>query len=215
MPLHQLLHLLYILFWFYLVMKFWQWQEQDLSCQSDLHSSYHFRHFCGSLPCSSPLAFVEWYSPLANTAHTHHGMMYFVKRVKNLQGNRVQDAIIPLANIQQGCMLFPTIFGGTPDTTWLHNHLTLHPPFWSIIGLVNIHIGQFINLLYMYIYNNNRYYGIYGILSSGHMRDTWETPKDYQSLPNHHDMSWAVLGLMWELWHCCVYPSLARIEQQV
>ena len=75
------------------------------------------------------------------TAHTRHGMMYFVKKVKNLQGNRVQGVIIPLANIQQSCMLCPTIFDGTPDTTWLHHHLTLHPPFWLIIGLVNIHIG--------------------------------------------------------------------------
>ena len=96
-----------------------------MSCQSDLHSS--------------------------NTAHTHHGMMYFVKKVKNLQGNRVQGVIIPLANIQQSCMLFPTIFNETPDTTWLHHHFSLHPSFWLIIGLVNIYIGQFINLLYMYI----------------------------------------------------------------
>ena len=44
------------------------------------------------------------------------------------------------------------------------------------------------------------------------MRDTWERPKDYQRLPNHHNMSSAVLGLMWELWHCCVYLSLARIK---
>jgi hypothetical protein len=46
-----------------------------------------------------PLVFVEWYSPLANTAHIHHRMMYLVKKVKNSQGNRVQGAIIPLANI--------------------------------------------------------------------------------------------------------------------
>ena len=64
-----------------------------------------------------PLAFVEWYSPLANTAHVQHEMMYLVKKVKNSQGNRVQGAIIPLANIQQSCMLFP-IFDGAPDTTW-------------------------------------------------------------------------------------------------
>jgi len=64
-----------------------------------------------------PLAFVEWYSPLANAAHVRHGMMYLVKKVKNSQGNRVQGTIIPLANIRQSCMLFP-IFDGTPDTTW-------------------------------------------------------------------------------------------------
>ena len=100
----------------------------------------------------------------------------------------------------------------------LHHHLTLHRSFWSIIGLINICISQFINLLYMYtvrglgvrgyIQKNNRYYGIYGILNSGHIRDT----KDYQILPKHHNVSWAVLGLMQELWHCCVYLILARIK---
>jgi hypothetical protein len=62
-----------------------------------------------------PLAFIEWYSPLTNAAQARHGMMYYVNKVKNSQGTRVQGAIIPLANIQQSCMLFP-IFQGTPDT---------------------------------------------------------------------------------------------------
>jgi hypothetical protein len=43
--------------------------------------------------------------------------MYYVNKVKNSQGTQVQGAIIPLANIQQSCMLFP-IFQGTPDTHW-------------------------------------------------------------------------------------------------
>ena len=64
-----------------------------------------------------PLAFVEWYSPLTNIAHPRHGMMYYVNKVKNSHGNRVQGAIIPLANVRQSCMLFP-IFDGTPNTTW-------------------------------------------------------------------------------------------------
>ena len=63
------------------------------------------------------LAFVEWYSSLANSAQARHGMMYLVKKVQNSQGNRVQGAIIPLANIRQSCMLFPT-FDETPDITW-------------------------------------------------------------------------------------------------
>jgi hypothetical protein len=83
--------------------------------------------------------------------------------------------------------------------------LTLLPPSWSIIGLVNIHISQFISLLYMYIWNAMEYTAFWS-------QDMWETPKDYQRLPKHPDTFWHVPGLMWEILHCYVYPGLARIK---
>ena len=36
--------------------------------------------------------------------------------------------------------------------------------------------------------------------------------RDSKRLPKPLKASWYVLGLMWELWHCCVYLSFTRIK---
>jgi len=41
-----------------------------------------------------------------------------------------------------------------------------------------------------------------------------KTPKDSQRLSKRCDASWCVLGVMPELWHCCVYLSLVRIKMR-
>jgi len=40
------------------------------------------------------------------------------------------------------------------------------------------------------------------------------TSKDSQRLSKRCDTSWCILGVMPELWHCCVYLSLVRIKMR-
>jgi hypothetical protein len=56
---------------------------------------------------NGPLAYVEWYSILSSAAHTHHGNMYFVKKVTANRQTHISGAIVSLSNIRQSCMLFP------------------------------------------------------------------------------------------------------------
>ncbi|PPQ85108.1 hypothetical protein CVT26_005404 [Gymnopilus dilepis] len=67
-----------------------------------------------------PLAYIEWYSPLAKAAEARHGMMYRVKKPQNSSQNRRPGAIIPLGHIRQSCMLFPAFPPGhvPPNWTW-------------------------------------------------------------------------------------------------
>ncbi len=60
-----------------------------------------------------PLAYIEWYTRQGPTADKVHGMYRISKAVDN-EGHS-QGAIIPLSNIRQGCMLFPSFRGRVDD----------------------------------------------------------------------------------------------------
>ncbi|PPQ97258.1 hypothetical protein CVT26_000650 [Gymnopilus dilepis] len=65
-----------------------------------------------------PLAYVEWYSPLAGRAEEKHGMMYRVTRQWNAQQRRRPGAVVPLRHIRQSCMLFPAFPRGNVPADW-------------------------------------------------------------------------------------------------
>ena len=56
-----------------------------------------------------PLAYVEWYTKPVLSPNQTHGM-YQVTKATDSQG-RTSGAIIPLSNIHQSCMLFPSFKG--------------------------------------------------------------------------------------------------------
>ena len=69
-----------------------------------------------------PLAYVEWYTRQATIAHKDHGMYQISKATDS--NEQQQGTIIPLANIQQSCMLFPIFHGDVAERQWLpHNIL--------------------------------------------------------------------------------------------
>ena len=65
-----------------------------------------------------PLAYVEWYSPLAKAAEVRHGMMYRIKKPQKTSQNRRPGAIIPLGHIRQSCMLIPSFSAECVPSDW-------------------------------------------------------------------------------------------------
>jgi len=54
----------------------------------------------------NPLAYIEWFTPQGTIANRVHGM-YKISKAYDSQGHR-QGTVIPLSNICQSCMLFPS-----------------------------------------------------------------------------------------------------------
>lgn len=52
-----------------------------------------------------PLVYVHWFSRFKNRPDPHN-QMYIIEKVKDSKG-QIPGAIIPLANVRQGCMLSP------------------------------------------------------------------------------------------------------------
>jgi len=78
---------------------------------------------------SGPMAFFEWYSPIPKSAQDSHGLMYQIQKLKPSQG-RIPGDIIPLQNIRQRCMLFPS-FDQKLSETWMpENVLDLASKFF-------------------------------------------------------------------------------------
>ena len=80
-----------------------------------------------------PLAYVEWYSPLAGAAEPKHGMMYRVKRQWNNQQKHRPGAIVSLDKIRQSCMLVPAF---PPEMV---------PPDWNTENVLDLSDTFFIN----------------------------------------------------------------------
>ena len=72
---------------------------------------------------NGPLAYIEWYSPLARAAEERHGVMYRVKKPPVNQQNRRQGAVVPLGNIRQSCMLIPAFPRGHVPADWTHENV--------------------------------------------------------------------------------------------
>jgi hypothetical protein len=54
---------------------------------------------------TTPLAYMEWFTPQGPVANKTHSM-YKISKAFDSQG-RPQGTIIPISNIRQSCMLFP------------------------------------------------------------------------------------------------------------
>ncbi|PPQ87217.1 hypothetical protein CVT26_016215 [Gymnopilus dilepis] len=71
-----------------------------------------------------PLAYVEWYTLLAQVAEERNGIMYRIKIPPQNQQKRRLGAVIPLGNICQSCMLFPAYHGGREVLSdWNHENV--------------------------------------------------------------------------------------------
>lgn len=72
-----------------------------------------------------PLVYIEWYSKLEKAANPRNGMMYLIKKDKEVQGT-----ILPLSNIRQSCMLFPTFPSSVPSHWKTENILDYASSFY-------------------------------------------------------------------------------------
>lgn len=55
---------------------------------------------------STPLAYVEWYSMLTESAHADH-LMYQLTCLKKRMDDTIPGCIVPLSHIRQSCHLIP------------------------------------------------------------------------------------------------------------
>ena len=69
----------------------------------------------------SPLAYVEWFTPLRPSAHPDHNM-YAVRTSPLSSEGRRPGAIVPLSSIRQSCMLTPA-FGRQVDRDWTSDNV--------------------------------------------------------------------------------------------
>ena len=70
----------------------------------------------------TPLAFIEWYAPTPSTPLTKNGTMYHIKKPQPLQG-RPPGCVIPISNIRESCMLFPSFPQGSSPLDWTTNNV--------------------------------------------------------------------------------------------
>ena len=66
----------------------------------------------------APLAYIEWYTPIPPAPLRKNGTMYHIKKVPPSEHTRPPGAVIPLSNIRESCMLFPSFPQDTMPASW-------------------------------------------------------------------------------------------------
>ena len=84
---------------------------------------------------STPLAYVEWYSMLAESAHADH-LMYQITCLKKRADGTIPGSIVPLSHIHQSCHLIPKFSPTSEENGWtsmnvLDNASTFYLNNWS------------------------------------------------------------------------------------
>ena len=82
-----------------------------------------------------PLAYIEWYSKLKNTAETDYGM-YLVSKSNDLQSIPT-GSIIALSAICQSCMLIPKFKNAKDEKIWTSSNVLDHAGVFFLNNWIN------------------------------------------------------------------------------